>query len=123
MRWADIEPHLTRRTKAVVLCNPSNPTGAPIDAEQGTLIVREAAARGIVVFSDETYMHFVYEGAHWSAASVPDWRQNVVVIGTFSKSFGMMGWRVGYVLADASVCEQAVKVQDAMIICAPASRR
>ena len=48
-----------------------------------------------------------------------DWRQNVVVIGTFSKSFGMMGWRVGYVLADASVCEQAVKVQDAMIICAP----
>ena len=64
-------------------------------------------------------MHFVYEGAHWSAASVPDWRQNVVVIGTFSKSFGMMGWRVGYMLADASVCEQAVKVQDAMIICAP----
>jgi aminotransferase len=41
------------------------------------------------------------------------------VIGTFSKSFAMMGWRVGFVLADRSVCEQATKIQDAMIICAP----
>jgi aminotransferase len=119
VRWADIEPHVTRRTRAIVLCNPSNPTGAPIDAVEGTRIVAEAAKRNLVVFSDETYMHFVYEGAHWSAASAPEWRQTVVVIGTFSKSFGMMGWRVGYLLADASVCEQAVKVQDAMIICAP----
>ena len=119
VRWSDIEPHLTRRTKAIVLCNASNPTGAPVAAEDGVRVVREAAARGIVVFSDETYMHFVYDGEHWSAASSPEWRQNVVVVGTFSKSFGMMGWRVGYVLADASICEEAVKVQDAMIICAP----
>ena len=119
VRWSDIAPHLTPRTKAVVLCNPSNPTGAPVDALDGAVIVRELARRGIVVFSDETYMQFVYEGAHWSAASEPDWRGNVVVVGTFSKSFGMMGWRVGFVLADAAICEQAVKVQDAMIICAP----
>ena len=117
--WSDIEPHLTSRTKAVVLCNPSNPTGAPVEAREGVRIVRELAGRGIVVFSDETYMQLVYDGPHWSAASVPDWRSNVVVIGTFSKSFGMMGWRVGYMLADGSICEQAVKVQDAMIICAP----
>jgi aspartate/methionine/tyrosine aminotransferase len=119
VRWTDIEPHVTRRTKAVVLCNSSNPTGAPIDASEGLQIVLQAASRRLVVFSDETYMHFVYDGAHWSAASAPQWRQNVVVIGSFSKSFGMMGWRVGYMLADAPVCEQAVKVQDAMIICAP----
>jgi aminotransferase len=42
-----------------------------------------------------------------------------VVVGTFSKSFGMMGWRVGFLVADASVCAEAVKIQDAMIICAP----
>ena len=117
--WADIEPHLTDRTKAIVLCNPSNPTGAPVGAVEGARIVREAATRGILVISDETYMQFVYDDQHWSAASVPDWRQNVVVIGTFSKSFGMMGWRVGFVLADRSLAEQMVKVQDAMIICAP----
>ena len=120
VRWSDIEPHLTTRTKAVVLCNPSNPTGAPVDAADGAQIVHELARRNVLVISDETYMQLVYEGAHWSAASVPDWRASVVVIGTFSKSFGMMGWRVGFMLADAPVCEQAVKVQDAMIICAPA---
>jgi|CXWL01.1.fsa_nt_gi aspartate/methionine/tyrosine aminotransferase len=120
VRWADIEPRLTARTRAIVLCNPSNPTGTPVDAAEGQLIIEQAAGRGLVVISDETYMHFVYEGAHWSAASHAAWRQLVVVIGTFSKSFGMMGWRLGFMLADASVCEQAVKVQDAMIICAPA---
>ena len=119
LTWDDIAPALTPRTRAVVLCNPSNPTGAPVTAEHGTRIVRELAGRGILVISDETYMQFVYDGDHWSAASVADWRGNVVVIGTFSKSFAMMGWRVGFVLADRSVCEQATKIQDAMIICAP----
>ena len=120
LRWSDIEPHLTARTRAVVLCNPSNPTGAPVEAADGLQIVRELSRRGVFVISDETYMHFVYDGEHWSAASVPGWRDNVIVIGTFSKSFGMMGWRVGFLLADAAVCAEAVKVQDAMIICAPA---
>jgi aminotransferase len=119
LRWSDIEPRLTARTKAVVLCNPSNPTGAPVARDDGEQLVRELARRGIFVISDETYMHFVYEGAHWSAASVDGWRRNVIVIGTFSKSFGMMGWRVGFVLADAAIGAEAVKVQDAMIICAP----
>jgi aminotransferase len=120
VRWSDIEPHLTARTRAVVICNPSNPTGAPVDAADGRLIVERLAERGVFVISDETYMQFVYDGAHWSAASVRGWRRNVVIVGTFSKAFGMMGWRVGFFLADAAICEQAVKVQDAMIICAPA---
>jgi len=119
LTWDDIAPALTPRTRAVVICNPSNPTGAPVTAEHGTRIVRELAGRGILVISDETYMQFVYDGDHWSAASVADWRRSVVVIGTFSKSFAMMGWRVGFVLADRVVCEQATKIQDAMIICAP----
>ena len=119
VRWTDIEPHLTRATRAVVLCTPSNPTGATIDADEGTRIVRELSGRGIVVISDETYLAFVHEGESWSAAAVDGWRNNVAVVGTFSKSFGMMGWRVGFMLADPSVCQQATKVQDAMIICAP----
>jgi aminotransferase len=117
--WDDIAPALTERTRAVVLCNPSNPTGAPVNEAAGTRVVSELASRNILVISDETYMHFVYGDEHWSAASVVDWRRNVVVVGTFSKSFAMMGWRVGYMLADAAVCAQATKVQDAMIICAP----
>jgi aspartate/methionine/tyrosine aminotransferase len=120
VRWTDIEPHLSPRTRMIVLCNPSNPTGAVIEPEEGRRIVREAAARGLIVVSDEAYMHFVYEGDHWSAASVPGWRENVVIIGSLSKSLGMMGWRVGFVVADHAVCTQVVKVMDAMLICAPA---
>ena len=119
VRWSDIEPHITSRTRAVVLCNPSNPTGALLVQAEGERIVAELASRDIVLFSDETYLHFVYGQSHWSAASAPAWRRNVVVTGTFSKSFAMMGWRVGFMLADAAVCTQAVKIQDAMIICAP----
>lgn len=119
VRWSDIESRLTPRTRAVVLCTPGNPTGAVVEPSEGLLIVEQAAARGVLVVSDETYLHFVHDGAHWSAASVPTWRTNVVVIGSFSKSFGMMGWRLGFLLADRAVCEQATKVQDAMIICAP----
>jgi aminotransferase len=117
--WSDLEPHISTRTKAVVLCNPSNPTGMPVPAAEGRRLMSELAARDVAVISDEAYMHFVYDGEHWSAASVAGWRRNVVVVGTLSKSFGMMGWRVGFLLADAALCEQVVKVQDAMIICAP----
>ena len=93
--WEDIAPALTSRTRAVVLCNPSNPTGAPVNAAAGSRIVQELADRDLLLISDETYMHFVYGDKHWSAASGAGWRRNVVVIGTFSKSFAMMGWRVG----------------------------
>ena len=122
-RWQSIEPHLTSRTRAVVMCSPSNPTGAVATSEEVTRIVRELSSRGIVLFSDETYFHFFDEAGRLadpaSAAAVDGWRDAVVVIGTFSKSFGMTGWRVGFMLADRTVCEQALKIQDAMIICAP----
>jgi aspartate/methionine/tyrosine aminotransferase len=119
LRWRDLEPHITSRTRAVVVCSPGNPTGAVVERDELTRVVRELAARGIVLFSDETYARFVYEGEHASAADEPAWRENVVIVGTFSKAFGMTGWRVGYLLADARVCAEAVKIQDAMIICAP----
>ena len=72
-----------------------------------------------MLICDETYMHFVFDGAHSSAGSIEGWKENVIIVGTFSKSFAMTGWRVGYLLADRRFCEQAIKVQDAMIICAP----
>jgi aspartate/methionine/tyrosine aminotransferase len=118
-RWTDLEPFLTPGTRAVVLCTPSNPTGAVIAREELERIVSELSRRQITLLCDETYMHFVYDGAHASAASVAAWRDNVVVVGTFSKSFAMTGWRVGYLLADRRVCDEAIKIQDAMIICAP----
>ena len=119
-QWADIEPHLTARTAAVVLCTPSNPTGAVIGGEALARIVRELSSRRVALICDETYLQFVYgERSIRSAAAMPGWRDTVTVVGTFSKSFGMTGWRAGYMLADGGFCEEALKIQDAMIICAP----
>ncbi|MGH9345984.1 MAG: pyridoxal phosphate-dependent aminotransferase [Vicinamibacterales bacterium] len=119
LRWRDLEPDVSSRTRAVVVCSPSNPTGAVVPPEELARVVRELAARGVVLFVDETYARFVYEGPRSSAAALPEWRDTCVVIGTFSKSFGMTGWRVGYMLASQEVCDQAIKIHDAMIICAP----
>ena len=119
LRWADLEPHVSSQTRAVVVCTPSNPTGAVVERDEMMRIVRELAARRVVVLADETYARFVYGGEFWSVASLPEWRENVILTSTFSKSFGMTGWRVGYLLADKRVTEQAIKIQDAMVICAP----
>jgi aminotransferase len=118
--WGDLEPHVTSRTRAVVVCTPGNPTGAVIAREEMRRIVEALDTRHIALVSDETYMRFLYDGTeHASAAACDGWRRNVVVVGSFSKTFGMTGWRTGYLLADRGVCEQAIKIQDAMVICAP----
>src|SRR6185369_10141433 len=89
-RWADIEPHLSSRTRAVVVCTPGNPTGAVIARDDMREIAASLQSRNIVLISDEAYMRFVYDGtSHASAAACANWRRNVVVVGTFSKSFGM----------------------------------
>jgi aspartate/methionine/tyrosine aminotransferase len=119
-RWSDIAGSLTAKTRAVVLCSPSNPTGAVVDPGELERIARELSTRGVLLICDETYHRLIYDGAsHASAAALPHWRDHVIVVGTFSKSFGMTGWRIGYMLAGQDVCDQAIKIQDAMIICAP----
>lgn len=117
--WDDIVSVVTERTVGVVLVTPSNPTGAVIDAQELAAIVRGCQARGIVAFVDETYLRFVYGRDPLTALSLDGWRESVVVIGSFSKSFAVTGWRGGYFIAPPEVIAQAMKIQDCMIICAP----
>ena len=117
--WADVAPHVTPRTRAVVLVTPSNPTGAVIPPDDLATIVRESAARDILTIVDETYLQFVYDNAPWTAASLPLWQENVVVAGSFSKAFAITGWRCGYLIANADAIGEALKIQDCMLICAP----
>jgi aspartate/methionine/tyrosine aminotransferase len=117
--WDDIAPHLTTRTAAVVLVSPSNPTGAVVGVSELQRIVRECAARAVVVFVDETYLRFSYDSPAATAAALDQWRDNVVVVGSFSKAFAITGWRCGYLIANATVIAEAMKIQDCMVICAP----
>jgi aminotransferase len=115
--WDDLAPHVTIRTRAVVLVSPSNPTGAVIARDELQRIVRECASRDVIVIVDETYMTFVYDGDPSTAASLPDWTTNVVIVGSFSKAYAITGWRCGYLLAHEVA--EAMKIQDCMVICAP----
>lgn len=117
--WDDLAPHVSPRTAAVVLVTPSNPTGAVIKPKALARIIEECAARDIVVFVDETYLRFVYDGSPFTVLSLDGWRDNVVVIGSFSKAFAITGWRCGYLIADARAIAEAMKIQDCMLICAP----
>lgn len=117
--WDDLAPHVTIRTRAVVLVTPSNPTGAVVDRAELQRIVSACASRDVLVIVDETYMQFVYDGRPFTAAALGGWNRNVVIVGSFSKAFAITGWRCGYLLAHPDAIAEAMKIQDCMVICAP----
>jgi aminotransferase len=117
--WDDLAPHITIRTRAVVLVTPSNPTGAIVPRSDLQRIVDECASRDVIVIVDETYLQFVYDAAPFTAAALGGWNENVVVIGSFSKAYAITGWRCGYLLAHPDAISEATKIHDCMLICAP----
>jgi aminotransferase len=117
---ADLEPYLEMEPRMLVIVSPNNPTGAVYDPEELQRLARLLSSRGMIIISDETYRHFAFRGAHhFSVASLPECRSQVITIGSFSKTFSLSGWRVGYLRAEAAFVEQAIKVQDCMLVCAP----
>ncbi len=107
---------VTPRTQAILINAPSNPTGGLIGPEDLAALVRGAAERGVVVISDETYDRFVYDGAPTvSAAShAAEFPETVVVVGSFSKTYAMTGWRLGYVLGPKPLIAAVEGIQSHM---------
>jgi aspartate/methionine/tyrosine aminotransferase len=110
---------LTPRTRAVVIVTPANPTGAVATPETIERLANALAAESVFFVVDETYLLFTYDTPPWSATALS--RENVLVIGSFSKTFAVPGWRLGYLAADPRFIADALRVQDAMLICAPAA--
>jgi aspartate aminotransferase len=104
---------ITSRTRAVVVNSPCNPTGGRISPEAMTAIIEGCAARGVLVISDETYERFVYDGeAPCSAAALAErFPETVVVVGSFSKTYAMTGWRLGYLLGPRELVDAAATIQ------------
>jgi aspartate aminotransferase len=92
--------------RLLVVCNPSNPTGYVLEAQELTAIVGLAAQHGANVIFDEAYRDIVFDGISFSSAAplVPG-SPHVLCCGTFSKSFAMTGWRLGWVLADRDTAD------------------
>jgi len=116
----DIEKAIDSGTRGIFLVTPNNPTGAVYDRKTIDSIVDICLTHDLVLISDETYSRMVFDGStHYSPRLRRDAADNVITIGSFSKDFGMSGWRVGYVNGPSQFIEQFLKVQDTVTICAP----
>lgn len=116
----DIEKAIDDKTRAIFLVSPNNPTGAVYKKETINKIVDICLQHDIVLISDETYSRMVFDGAsHYSPRLRRDATNHVVTLGSFSKDFGMSGWRVGFIVGPKDFTEEFLKVQDTVSICAP----
>jgi len=108
-----VERAITPRTKLLILNSPSNPSGRVLPPNDFRRIMELTSERGIYVVSDECYLRFVYPPAQvFSAASLPaELRSHLCIAGSFSKTYAMTGWRVGYVVAKEPWMTAMLKVQ------------
>ncbi len=106
-----IERSITPRTRAMIINSPNNPSGAVLSPEEYTAILRLAHKHGIYVISDECYVYLNYTGQNFSAGSVRDVREHVVIAGSLSKTYSMTGWRLGYALGPAPIINAMSKLQ------------
>jgi aspartate aminotransferase len=108
-----VEQAITPKTKLLILNSPSNPSGRVLPPADFRRIMELTAERGIYVISDECYLRFVYPpGEVFSAASLPaELRARLCIAGSFSKTYAMTGWRIGYALAPAEWTKAMLKVQ------------
>jgi aspartate aminotransferase len=108
-----LEAARTERTKALLFCSPSNPTGAVYSPEQTAEIGRWALEHGIWVITDEIYEHLVYDDAAFTpiVRAVPELADSTVVLNGVAKTYAMTGWRVGWMLGPADVIKAATNLQ------------
>jgi aspartate aminotransferase len=106
-----VERVITPRTKVIILNSPNNPAGSVMDPDHMTSVLRLAHERGIYVISDECYVYLNYTDRLFSAGSVTDVKERLLIIGSLSKTYAMTGWRLGYALAPAPVIAAMSKLQ------------
>lgn len=110
---------ITEKTKLLILPYPCNPTGAIMTAEDLEAIAAVLRDTDILILSDEIYCELTYGENHVSIASIDGMKERTVLIGGFSKSYSMTGWRMGYACADVEIMKQMVKIHQFAIMSAP----
>ena len=108
-----LEAARTPKTKALLFCSPSNPTGSVYSAEQVKAIGEWALAHGIWIISDEIYEHLLYDGATASSLPVvvPEMADQTIIINGVAKTYAMTGWRVGWMIGPKDVIKAATNLQ------------
>ncbi len=108
---AMLEPHLTSKTRLVIINSPCNPSGAVLSKEEFLGIYELTSRRDILLMTDECYCQFLYDDPPFSIASVEGAKDHVVVAGSLSKTYAMTGWRIGFALAPAPIINAMMKLQ------------
>lgn len=117
----DVEKSLTTKTKLIILNSPSNPTGGIQYREDIEGIAEVARKHNLYIVSDEVYETMLYEGMHHqSIAAVKGMRNRTVTVNSFSKTYAMTGWRIGYAVGTREIIDQMIKLQQYTMVHAPA---
>jgi aspartate/methionine/tyrosine aminotransferase len=109
LREEDLEKAITNKTKAILINSPNNPTGMVHSQEELEMVVRVARERNLLILSDDIYVRFVYDGDH--GAYLGRLYENTLTFGGFSKTWGMTGWRLGYVAGPSEIIQCMVTMQ------------
>lgn len=112
---------ITDRTRAIILVSPSNPTGTIFPKTDLLAVGEIVREHGLLLVLDDPYHHFTYENRanYFNPASVADLAGHIAYCFTFSKSYAMSGWRLGYMIVSDHLKREVLKVHDATLICAP----
>jgi aspartate/methionine/tyrosine aminotransferase len=115
--WARFERAITPRTRVIVAITPANPTGHVLTSTDVQALAEIAERHNLMVVSDESYDRLVYDGEpHLSPAANPVLAERTVVIRSFTKSFAMAGWRVGYLVGPAPTINACLKIIEWMAL-------
>jgi aminotransferase len=110
---------ITPRSKILILCYPSNPTGAIMTYEDWLPIAKVVEEHDLIVISDEIYAELSYGQKHVSFAAIPGMKDRTILVSGFSKAFAMTGWRMGYACGHPELIAAMLKIHQYTVMCAP----
>lgn len=114
-----IERSITSKTKAIMINSPNNPTGDVMRLQTLAKIAEICKKHNLLVISDEVYNTLIYTGqSYTTVASLPEMKERTVVVNSFSKSYAMTGWRIGYAAGPAEIIDRMTKCQENFNACA-----
>jgi aminotransferase len=114
----NIKKAITPKTKAILINSPANPTGGVAGRDVLEGIAKIAQEHDLFVISDEVYQYFLYDDAEFvSMASIDGMKERTIIIDSFSKSYAMTGWRIGYAAGPEDVIQNMIKLQENVISC------
>ncbi|MBQ9325397.1 MAG: aminotransferase class I/II-fold pyridoxal phosphate-dependent enzyme [Clostridia bacterium] len=116
---SDLRAAVSRKTKAIILNTPNNPTGCAYSLDTLKKVADIATAHDLLLIADEIYTRYLFDGVFTPLRTLPDIKERVITLNSFSKNFMMTGWRVGVLIAPPAIRQVVQTINGAMIYTAP----